>query len=377
MSKALINFITRYQIMVEEKSDLERMINDENIKQKSHQEELEHLEACLTDADAKLIKLKLKNEKEFIQLLSSLMGKVSISGGDFRFAEIKFSFLGKEYKIFQHQLFLGFFSDEKSVCRSYAKMILGRFDNMGVESFSKEMLNLLKFAKELQSNPNVVTDQLIARECEKTQKSIKAAIKREQTEISKNESLLAKISENVGEMVLRDNLINRLFRRKQLKLQLERNELTSKIKQSKDKMFNLNLQLDNEEQIDADAKRYVDTELKEFEAVMEIFYFLDERKNKIATFVSQNQDVIKNKINLCKNKISQTEQAKKDCNQDLLEHKEVVKSALIQAFENDDLVEALKNAQKENFSKENWVIICALRSYYNQYYTSKIDSLLG
>jgi len=360
---------------LEEKKEVESLISEEEKRQTEIKSTIESLKKENKILDVEGQKIKDDYLKKFENLLLYLNDIVLIDKSGF-YARLQFSLFGKEYRCFMLHLFYNDIETKEKAIKSFAKMILGHYDSDYSSISSVDVDKLIRFYEEYNKNPNIATQQLVKREVSKQEKLVTDILQQLRKNLFETETSIKSIEEFMGDEV-EENLINKIFRRRQVKLQQASRQLLEEKEEIKDEISKLEARLSDGEKIRIYAEKYVEAEIQKLNKIIPIFLLLEERKKVVKDFDKKRSKKIMDNIIEQEKAFDISTEEMKMLKRRLSSVNENIENMLTYVFGIPGLLDEINNADFEQYSEEDVKMILMLKDYYSDLYSKKIDNLLG
>jgi len=179
-----------------------------------------------------------------------------------------------------------------------------------------------------------------------------------------------------GKPSVKDNLINRIIKRKQLKAQEMASKLTNGIAISYAKIDGLTEELEDKEELKTVAKAYVEEQLEILKDHIEILNYLDVIKGKLEAYNRRYVAPVQEQIKQTKNAIKSSETMITIHKATVNGNSEEIDDFLIGMYQDKSLVDKLLSLTKNECTPEQWKTITIIKQHYNEYVAKNLDNLL-
>ena len=298
---------------------------------------------------------------------------------EIRRANFECNLFDKTYVLFRNRYFLSSeaIQDKSILVEEIAKEMVN--ERVGVATNSCfDVESLIKLDKEIKKNPTIAKEKLVAREVKNREESIKSDISEIKTEILQDEELLQHYNSKLeGKEPVKNTLLNKLFKRNQLKAQKMVEKLTNGISLNYTKIDGYTEQLGDKETIKEEAKSYVDTQLELIKDYIEILNYLDAIKGKLEAYNRRYVAPIQEQIEQTKTAIKSSETMQTLHKAELKGNAEEIDDFLISRYQDSNLVEKLLNISKKDCTPEQWKTISLIKNHYNENVAKTLDGLLN
>ena len=232
--------------------------------------------------------------------------------------------------------------------------------------FSKDKENLEELLKDYKKEPLLINEKIRA----EIAKKMRAKYVAEHQECLEKVELLTEEYKIVSELLcsstpLKENLLNKILYRSQIKLQQKQRQLAVEIDSTKVRADEVEKFIDSE-----DFNHDVDyLTISDLEALEKLFYVLsklEERAKTIERFTNNKQNPLFEKRKRLFEKISRNETLEKMYIVRLDERKFAYRAYLQQLFKDEKLASAIMNLSRSDLDAEQWEAAKALKKFVNK-----------
>jgi len=376
MNRGLLNLINGFNALQKDRDAIQATLDSEVKAQKMCLTQLRGLERKMSEKMERRDEMLTKYKLEFADELAKFP-KSFIVFDEVWSANFECKLFGKSYVMF----YVGNLSEE--ALNSYGKLVEEVADTVVAqkidmsEPYNSNVDALLKLDKEIKKNPTVAKEKLIAREVGVREESIKNQIKETKQEIIQDEELLAYYkSQLIDKVPVKNNLINRIIKRKQVKAQEAVQNLTRSVSLGYAKVEGYNEQLADTETIKAEAKAYVAQQLESLSTHMALLENLDSIKGRLESYSRRYVAPVLEQINQQKTALKSSNTMQELHKADLKRNAEELDDFLISRYQDQALVNKLLTISKKDCTPEQWRTIALIRNHYNENVAKNLNDLL-
>jgi len=376
MNRGLLNLINGFNALQKDRDAIQATLDSEVKAQKMCLTQLRGLERKMSEKMERRDEMLTKYKLEFADELAKFP-KSFIVFDEVWSANFECKLFGKSYVMF----YVGNLSEE--ALNSYGKLVEEVADTVVAqkidmsEPYNSNVDALLKLDKEIKKNPTVAKEKLIAREVGVREESIKNQIKETKQEIIQDEELLAYYkSQLIDKAPVKNNLINRIIKRKQVKAQEAVQNLTRSVSLGYAKVEGYNEQLADTETIKAEAKAYVAQQLESLSTHMALLENLDSIKGRLESYSRRYVAPVLEQINQQKTALKSSNTMQELHKADLKRNAEELDDFLISRYQDQALVNKLLTISKKDCTPEQWRTIALIRNHYNENVAKNLNDLL-
>ena len=378
MNRDLLKLINGFVSLQTDRDAIKLELEKEIKAQRMCSTQLKNLEKKLTEKMERRDEMLNKYNEEFAVELAKFKDSFVVFD-ESRGANFECTLFDKRYVLFRNRYFLSSeaIQDKSILVEEIAKEMVN--ERVGVATNSCfDVESLIKLDKEIKKNPTIAKEKLVAREVKNREESIKSDISEIKTEILQDEELLQHYNSKLeGKEPVKNTLLNKLFKRNQLKAQKMVEKLTNGISLNYTKIDGYTEQLGDKETIKEEAKSYVDTQLELIKDYIEILNYLDAIKGKLEAYNRRYVAPIQEQIEQTKTAIKSSETMQTLHKAELKGNAEEIDDFLISRYQDSNLVEKLLNISKKDCTPEQWKTISLIKNHYNENVAKTLDGLLN
>jgi len=375
MNRNILKLINGFNSLQNDRDGIKEELEKELKAQKMCATQLKNLEKKLTEKmerrDVMLAKYIDDLKVELENLIASFVVESDYS------ANFECNLFGNNYVLFKgNMLSTEAVESGEILLKEMANLMVKVRINMA-NPYNECANKLIILDNEIKKNPKLAKEKLVAREVKKREDAINENIEKIKEEIAQDEELLQYYNSKLeGKPSVKDNLINRIIKRKQLKAQEMASKLTNGIAISYAKIDGLTEELEDKEELKTVAKAYVEEQLEILKDHIEILNYLDVIKGKLEAYNRRYVAPVQEQIKQTKNAIKSSETMITIHKATVNGNSEEIDDFLIGMYQDKSLVDKLLSLTKNECTPEQWKTITIIKQHYNEYVAKNLDNLL-
>jgi len=179
-----------------------------------------------------------------------------------------------------------------------------------------------------------------------------------------------------GKEPIKNNLLNKLFKRSQLKLQETVSKLEQGIANGYVVIDGYAEQLEDVDTIKSESVTYVEQQLENLKSHIQLLEKLDAIKGKLEFYNRRYVSPVQEQIKQTKIAIKSSNTMQEIHRSELKTNAAEIDDFLISRYLDKNLVDKLLNLPKNECTPEQWKTITVIKQHYNEYVAKNLDNLL-